>query len=98
MTQRLSFTAEAAEGLAVQALTYIAQDGECLGRFLAETGIGPGEIRGASREPGFLLGVLEHVAGNERLLMDFAAEAGVNPADIGKALAALGAHWEREMP
>ena len=39
---------EAAEALAVQALSYIAQDGERLGRFLSLTGIGPAEIRSAS--------------------------------------------------
>ncbi len=36
---------EAAEGLAIQALTFIAGDSERLGRFLAVTGIGPAEIR-----------------------------------------------------
>ena len=91
-------TKEVAEGLAIQALTFIAGDGERLGRFLAVTGIGPAEIRAAAREPGFLIGVLDHLAADERLLSDFAAEAGVDPSDIGKALAALGGHWEREIP
>ena len=59
---------EAAEALAVQALSYIAQDGERLGRFLSLTGIGPAEIRSAAREPGFLAGVLDYLAGDERLL------------------------------
>ncbi|MGH6683453.1 MAG: DUF3572 domain-containing protein [Pseudolabrys sp.] len=98
MTQRLSMTPEAAEELAVQALTYIAGDSERLGRFLAVTGIGPAEIRTAAREPGFLVGVLDHLAGDERLLSDFAAQTGVDPAMIGKAIAALGGHWEREIP
>jgi hypothetical protein len=91
-------TQEAAEALAIQALTFIAGDGERLGRFLAVTGIAPAEIRAASSEPGFLIGVLDHLAADERLLKDFAAEAGVDPSDIGKALAALGGHWEREIP
>jgi hypothetical protein len=93
-----SLTQEAAEGLAIQALTFIAGDGERLGRFLATTGIGPAQIRAAAREPGFLIGVLDYLAGDERLLSAFAAETGVNPADIGKAIAALGGHWEREIP
>jgi Protein of unknown function (DUF3572) len=92
-------TQEAAEGLAIQALTFIAVEPERLGRFLAVTGIGPAEIRAAAREPGFLAGVLEHLAGDERLLTEFAADAGVDPADIGKALATLsGGAWERESP
>jgi hypothetical protein len=93
-----SLTQEAAEGLAIQALTFIAGDGERLGRFLATTGIGPPQIRAAAQEPGFLIGVLDYLAGDERLLSAFAAETGVNPADIGKAIAALGGHWEREIP
>jgi hypothetical protein len=93
-----SLTQEAAEGLAIQALTFIAGDGERLGRFLATTGTGPAEIRVAAREPGFLIGVLDHLAADERLLTAFAAEAGVDPSDIGKALAALGGHWEPETP
>ena len=51
-------TQDAAEGLAIQALTFIAGDAERLGRFLAVTGIGPNEIRAAARESGFLIGVL----------------------------------------
>ena len=93
-----SLTQEAAEGLAIQALTFIAGDDERLGRFLATTGIGPAQIRAAAQEPGFLIGVLDYLAGDERLLSAFAAETGVNPADIGKAIAALGGHWEREIP
>jgi len=91
-------TPDAAEALAIQALTFIAGDGERLGHFLAATGMGPAEIRAAARESGFLIGVLDHLAGDERLASAFAAEAGCEPADIGKALAALGGHWEREIP
>jgi Protein of unknown function (DUF3572) len=99
MKQSLSVSKEAAEGLAIQALTFIAQDGERLGRFLAATGIGPAEIRSAAREPGFLAGVLDHVAGDQHLLASFAADAGIAPATIDKARAALGGgDWERELP
>jgi Protein of unknown function (DUF3572) len=94
-----ALTRQAAEELAIQALTYIAGDPERLGRFLAVTGIGPGEIRAASGEPGFLAGVLDYVAADEPLLMGFAAEASVDPAAIGKALGVLGGGaWERESP
>ncbi len=89
---------EAAEGLAVQALTFIAQDGERLGRFLAETGLGPAEIRVAARDPGFLAGVLDHVASDQRLIESFAAAAGLDPAEVDKARFALGGDWEREFP
>jgi hypothetical protein len=93
-----SLTEGAAEGLAIQALTFIADDGERLGRFLATTGIGPAQIRAAAQQPGFLVGVLEYIAGDEGLLQEFAAAAGFDPAYVGKALAALGGHWERDVP
>ena len=99
MKRRLPITQDAAEMLAIQALTFIAGDRERLGRFLAATGIGPEQIRAAAGHPAFLAGVLDHLAGDERLLAAFAAAAGVEPAVIGKARAALGGPtWERELP
>ena len=41
---------------------------------------------------------MDYLAGDERLLAAFAAETGNDPAHVGKALAALGGHWEREIP
>ena len=98
MKRAQSVSREAAEKLAVQALTFIAGDGERLGRFLAVTGIGPAEIRAAAREPGFLAGVLEHLCSDETLLLGFAQEADIAPADVEKARAALGGTWERDVP
>ena len=94
-----ALTREQAEGLAIQALTFIAGDGERLGRFLAVTGIGPAEIRSTAREPGFLAGVLEYMASDDRLIAAFAGEDNLDPADIDRARMALaGSPWEREMP
>lgn len=99
MKARGTIAREAAEALAIQALTFIAQDVDRLGRFLAVTGIGPAEIRAASAEPGFLAGVLEYLASDDRLAAAFAAETGFDPADIAKAHVALGGEpWEREVP
>jgi hypothetical protein len=99
MKGRGPLTAEVAEAVAVQALSFIAGEPERLGRFLAITGIGPAEIRVAAGEPGFLLGVLEYLISDEALLTAFAAEAGLRPDDPAKAHAALGGNpWEREVP
>jgi hypothetical protein len=89
---------EAAESMAVQVLSWLAQDGERLARFLALTGIGPAEIRSAAAEPGFLVGVLEYVASDEALLTDFAAEHGHKPQAVDAARYALGGGWERDIP
>jgi hypothetical protein len=92
-------TQEAAQELAIQALSFIAADQERLGRFLAISGIGPAEIRAAAAEPGFLAGVLEYLAGDEGLLTAFAADRTIDPAVIARAHAALGGNpWERAVP
>ena len=51
-------TREFGENLAIQALGFLAQDPERLGRFLSLAGIGPGMIRQAAADPAFLSGVL----------------------------------------
>ena len=89
----------AAEALAVQALTFLAGEPARLGRFLAETGIGPQAIRTAAQEPGFLAGVLGYIVADEPLLIAFAGEAGVRPPEVVRAHAILaGPAWEREAP
>jgi Protein of unknown function (DUF3572) len=99
MKSRSGMPAEAAKSLAIQALTYLAEDPERLGRFLTVTGIGPAEIRAASAEPGFLAGVLAYLASDEQLAADFAATASCGPADIARAHEALGGNpWERDVP
>ena len=89
---------EAAEALAVAALSYLAFEPERLGRFLAASGIGPERIREAARERSFLVGVLDHFAGDEELLLAFAQEQGVDPAEVERARAALGGAWDRDTP
>jgi hypothetical protein len=99
MAQRFKLTREAAESVAVQALSFIAEEPEQLGRFLAMSGIGPESLRAAAAEPGFLAGVLDHLLADEQLLIAFAERAGLGPAEIGRARGMLGgAAWERDIP
>ena len=79
----------AAESIAIQALSFIAEEPERLGRFLALSGIGPESIRAAAAEPGFLAGVLDHLAGDEPLLIAFAEKLGVDPVVVERARNAL---------
>lgn len=90
---------QAAEALAIQALSFIAADPDRLGGFLAATGMGPGDIRAAAREPLFLAGVLDHVAADETLLLAFAKETKTDPRTIERAQHALsGRPYERDVP
>ena len=99
MTRTSAGRREAAESIAVQALTFLATEPTRLARFLAVSGLEPDSIRAAAAEPGFLAGVLDHLGADETLLVAFAAEAGIAPAEVDRARAALaGGDWEREVP
>jgi hypothetical protein len=75
--------------IATQALAYIAGDGARLGRFLAESGLGPETLRQASRDAAFLPAVLDFVLSHEQDLVEFAAHAGIDAKRIGQARVAL---------
>ncbi len=99
MDRSSSMARDAAEALAVEALTYLAGEPERLARFLDLSGIDPASIRAAAREPRFLAGVLEHIASDERLLTAFADSADIAPETVDRARAALaGRRWERDVP
>ena len=89
---------KAAEMLAIQALGFIAEQPQSLGRFLEASGIAPEQIRTAAREPGFLAGVLGHMLGDEKLLIAFAQSAGIDATEVARAAHALGGHWEPDLP
>lgn len=80
---------EAADGIAIQTLGFIAGDAELLPRFLDLTGIAAHEIRRAAGEPGFLAGVLQFILAHEPTLMKFSEASGIAPQDVGRALRAL---------
>ena len=97
MQTRDSMRREAAESLAVQALSFLAGEPERLARFLALTGIGPDRIRAAAATPGFLAGVLDHLASEDAQVTAFAAEAGIKPEAVEQARRVLGSgQWERD--
>jgi hypothetical protein len=91
-------TREVAEVLAIQAFAFIAEEPQSLSRFLEASGLSAERVRAASREPGFLAGVLEHILGDESLLVAFAHGAGIDAADVARAARVLGTQWERDLP
>jgi hypothetical protein len=70
---------EAAEALALEALSFLARDPDRIARFLANAGIGPDQLREAAREPGFLGAVLDHLMSDEPLLLTFTESSGLKP-------------------
>lgn len=89
---------DAAERLAIEALGFLAQDGERLGRFLTLTGLGPADLRQAASSATFLVGVLDHVLEDEPLLLSFAANVGIEPGHVMRARSVLAPIWERDIP
>ena|SRR4051794_2009671 len=90
---------QVAETVAIQALAFLAAEPARLGRFLAETGLGPETLRGAANSPEFLVNVLDFVLSDENLVKDFAQAHDLKPSTVGAAREALGGpSWERDAP
>ena len=90
---------EAAEIVAVQALSFIAGEPERLGLFLAESGIGPETLRTAAADPHFLGSVLDFVLRDDATVKAFAASSQHHPTTIAAARQALSdPDWERDVP
>jgi hypothetical protein len=89
---------QAAEIVAVQALSFIAGEPERLGRFLAETGIGPETLRQSAANPGFLVSVLGFVLRDDATVAAFAASVDLHPTNVAAALQVLDETWERDTP
>ena len=98
MKRPSSAAREAAEILAIQALSFIAAEPERLNGFLNATGLTLDRLRESANEPDFLAGVLEHMLADKSLLLAFAESAAIDPAGVTRARAALGGNWERDIP
>jgi hypothetical protein len=90
---------EAAEIVAIQALNFIAGDSDRLGLFLAETGIGPQNLRDAAADPRFLASVLDFVLRDDATVTAFAKASELHPTNVAAAREVLGdPRWERDVP
>jgi hypothetical protein len=74
-----------AEGIALAGLTFLAEDGARLGRFLTLTGMDAGELKESAGARRTLLAVLEHLLADESLLLVFSASKGVPPQALAPA-------------
>jgi len=88
----------AADQLAITALSFLARDPERIGRFLAETGIGPGELRSAAAQDGFGAGVLSFLLSDESLLLEFSANESFRPEDVARAHDVLNPPFDPDAP
>lgn len=99
MRKRLQDPRQAAEIVAIQALSFIAGDPERLGLFLAETGIGPETLRSSAADPQFLISVLNFVLRDDTTAKAFADSVQLHPTNVAAALQVLeDKRWERDTP
>lgn len=75
-------TRDRAETIALQALTFLAADTDRLGRFLAETGIGPAELASRASERDFQVSVLDWLLADETMLMVLTTQSDIGPAEV----------------
>jgi len=73
------------EAIALAGLTFLAEDGPRLGRFLALTGMGPQDVRDKAGSDELLAAVLTHLLEDESLLLAFAGMKGFAPEEIAPA-------------
>ena len=81
--------APSAEDIAAKALLFLAEEPQRLGRFIAETGIGPDDLMAGAGSRETLVAVLDHLVRDESALLVFAAGAGIGPEQVMRAHMAL---------
>jgi hypothetical protein len=72
----------AAEDIAVKALTFLAEDEERLGHFMAVAGLGVDTLRIAATSPDFLAGILDYIVSDEGLIVSFSDRAALRPEQV----------------
>lgn len=80
---------DAAERIALAALTTLVADPERLGSFLAATGIGPDTVRQAAETPGFLVAVLDQLMADPESFRYWCLDARLRPDTVAAARALL---------
>jgi hypothetical protein len=80
-SQRSAVSPLTAEALARDGLLWLVNSPELAGRFLAETGAGPADLRAGAGDPAFLGALLDFLLADEARLVAFATEVGIDPAE-----------------
>jgi len=76
---------EQSEIIALQALTFIADDETRLSWLMTETGLAPGDLRHSGDKLEILAGVLDFLMGHEDILVDFCTDNNLEAAMPARA-------------
>ena len=80
---------DAAQTIALMALSFLAEDDDRLGGFMGGTGLDADDLRNAATDLAMLGGVLDYLLAFEPLLVEFADHAAMPPEDVISARQAL---------
>jgi hypothetical protein len=87
--KKQAMTIDAAETLAIRALSFLAEDAGRLSRFIALTGLDIADLKAHPPSTNVLAAILDHLMTDEPLLLVFSSEVKVPPEEIGTALRVL---------
>ena len=90
LEKKRSMTQERAEEIGLGALVFLAEEPARLGRFLAETGLGPEDLRREAGSPEMLAAVLGHLLSDESMLLVFTSGGSIDPTEVHAARTRLG--------
>ena len=76
---------DAAQSIAILALSYLSRDPDRLDRFTGWTGLAIDDLAQAVANPDMLGGVLDYLLGDEKLLLAFADDVGIAPEEPAHA-------------
>ena len=82
-------TPQAAQTVALKGLAFLVNSDGPLDRFMALSGIGPGELRERAGDPEFLAAVMDFLLSDEQLLTSFCDDASIDPRQLQMARQAL---------
>jgi hypothetical protein len=88
-TRRRVPDADAALGVGVKALEFLASEPDLLDRFLRLSGLTVEQLRREAAQPAFFAGLLDFILDHEPTLEAFAARAGIERDEVGQARSAL---------
>jgi len=92
MRDRKSGSGKDAETIGIEALGFVASEGELMQRFLDLSGIDASDARSLAAQPAFVVGLLDFILAHEPTLMAFAGAAGLDPAEVQAARQKLDAN------
>ena len=80
---------EKAETIALQALSFLAQDEELLEQFMTQSGLTPDQLKERFKDPELLGGILDALLSSDEALLKFCSLCSLSPETIVLARRAL---------